>query len=114
MAFRSLLASLCLVLIFQACGPEQSPTLSAADILGNPDYPAFSFGGYRKGSREEAPSVAELKEDMKILAAMGVKLLRTYNTQQFAHAANLLKAIRELKDEDAGFEMYVMLGTWIE
>ena len=114
MAFRSLLASLCLVLIFQACGPEQSSTLSAADILGNPDYPAFSYGGYRKGSREEAPSVAELKEDMKILAAMGIKLLRTYNTQQFAHAANLLKAIRELKDEDANFEMYVMLGTWIE
>ncbi|CAN0383495.1 unnamed protein product, partial [Discosporangium mesarthrocarpum] len=29
-------------------------------------------------------------------------------------AKNLLKAIDELKKEDASFEMYVMLGTWIE
>ena len=83
-------------------------------ILGNPQYQAFSYGGYRQGSREQVPTVAELKEDMKILQAMGVKLLRTYNTQQFAHAENLLKAIRELKNEDASFEMYVMLGTWVE
>jgi len=51
---------------------------------------------------------------MKILAAMGVKIIRTYNTQQYAHAANLLKAIRQLKNEDPNFEMYVMLGTWID
>ncbi len=51
---------------------------------------------------------------MKILSAMGIKLLLTYNTKQYGHAANLLKAIRELKDEHSDFEMYVMLGTWIE
>ncbi len=45
---------------------------------------------------------------------MGIKLLRTYNTQQFGHSDNLLQAIKELKDEDPSFEMYVMLGTWIE
>jgi len=45
---------------------------------------------------------------------MGIKLIRTYNTQQFGHTANLLQAIRQLKDEDSNFEMYVMLGTWIE
>lgn len=50
---------------------------------------------------------------MKILSAMGVKILRTYNVQ-LAQASNLLKAISELKQEDATFEMYVMLGAWID
>lgn len=88
--------------------------LKAQDILGNPDYQAFSYGGYRENTRDSQPSVADLKEDMKILAAMDIKVLRTYNTQQFAHAENLLKAIRSLKKEDPEFEMYVMLGAWIE
>lgn len=87
---------------------------TAAEILGNPDYLAISYGGYRQNTREVVPSVGELKDDMKILAAMGIKLLRTYNTQQFGHAANLLEAIKQLKDADPTFEMYVMLGTWIE
>jgi head-tail adaptor len=39
--------------------------------------------------------------------------LRTYNTQ-FDQASNLLKAIRELSEEDPKFEMYVMLGIWID
>jgi exo-beta-1,3-glucanase (GH17 family) len=88
-------------------------TLTAKDILGNPDYLAISYGGYRHNSRELQPTVAQLKEDMKILFAMGVRVLRTYNTR-LAEAANLLKAIRELKQEDPGFEMYVMLGAWID
>lgn len=88
--------------------------LHPRDILGNPDYPAFSYGGYRKGSRGDVPTVDQLKEDMRILSAMGVKLLRTYNTQQFSHAANLLEAIDQLRQEQPGFEMYVMLGAWID
>ena len=39
-------------------------------------------------------------DDMKILSAMGVGIIRTYNTSQFAQAENILKAIRELKDSD--------------
>ena len=50
---------------------------------------------------------------MKILSAIGIKILRTYNTK-FAQAANLLKAIDQLKKEDPNFEMYVMLGAWID
>ena len=50
---------------------------------------------------------------MKILAAMGIKVLRTYNTH-YKQAANLLQAISELKAEDTNFEMYVMLGVWID
>ncbi|MGB0838539.1 MAG: hypothetical protein ACPGXL_00290 [Chitinophagales bacterium] len=88
--------------------------VTAADLLGNPNYLALSYGGYRQLSRADVPTIEELKEDLKILEAMGVKMLRTYNTQQFAHASNLLKAIEALKVENSKFEMYVMLGAWID
>ena len=86
---------------------------TAAEILGNPDYLAVSYGGYRKNTRDTQPTVEQLKEDMKLLSAMGIKILRDYNVQ-LQHASNLLKAIRALKDEDPSFEMYVMLGAWID
>lgn len=92
---------------------KEEQAVSAKDILGNPDYLAISYGGYREKNREVQPTIAELKEDMKILSAMGVKILRTYNVH-FNQAANLLKAITELRKEDASFEMYVMLGIWID
>jgi exo-beta-1,3-glucanase (GH17 family) len=61
------------------------------------------------------PTIKELKEDLKILSAMGVKILRTYNVQlKLPHASNLLEAIHQLKKEDSAFEMYVMLGAWID
>ena len=50
---------------------------------------------------------------MKILHAMGIRFLRTYNVQ-LPHAGNVVKAIHELKQEDSNFEMYVMLGAWID
>ena len=93
---------------------KDSSEITAADILGNPDYPAMSYGGYREISRATVPTVEQIKDDMKLLEAMGVKIIRTYNSQQFAQAENILKAIRELKNEDSDFEMYVMLGTWID
>lgn len=86
--------------------------LSAKDILGNPKYLAMSYGGYRKNTRDIQPTIVELKEDMKILSAMGVGIVRTYNLQ-LPQAFNLVKAIKELKEEDPSFEMYVMLGVWI-
>lgn len=87
--------------------------VTAKDILGNPDYLAISYGGYRAKSRDVQPTVEQLKEDMKLLGAMGIKVLRTYNVQ-LPQASNLLKAISELKKEDPSFEMYVMLGAWID
>jgi len=92
---------------------EIQKTVTAKDILGNPEYIAISYGGYRKISRDYQPTIEELKEDMKILQAMGIKVLRTYNVQ-LPHAHNILKAIRELTKEDPSFEMYVMLGAWID
>lgn len=87
--------------------------VTAKEILGNPAYQAISYEGYRAKSRDIQPSIAQLKEDMRILSAMGIKILRTYNVQ-YAHASNLLKAISEMKSENPDFEMYVMLGAWID
>lgn len=86
---------------------------TAAQILGNPEYLAISYGGYRMTSREIQPSLVALKEDLKIMYAMGIRIIRTYNLQ-FPHASNILKAIKELREEDNSFEMYVMLGAWID
>lgn len=90
-----------------------SKNVTAKDILGNPKYMAISYGGYREKTRDIQPTIEELKDDMKILSAMGIKVLRTYNVQ-LPHATNVLKAIRELKKENPDFEMYVMLGSWID
>lgn len=114
---------LCLLTFSLACNTESQSTeqqtskpkkdMTAKEILGNPDYPAISFGGYRDTTREIQPTVAQLKEDMQILHAMGIRLLRTYHTKR-PHARNVLQAIRELKDADPNFEMYVMVGVWID
>lgn len=101
-----------IALFMMILGCNKKPN-TAANILGNPDYLAISYGGYRQKSRDIQPTINQLKEDMKILAAMGIKILRTYNVQ-LQQAPNLLKAITELKEEDPSFEMYVMLGAWID
>jgi exo-beta-1,3-glucanase (GH17 family) len=100
--------------LMMAC--TQSPPIAgktAAEILGNPDYQAISYGGYREVTRDIQPTIPQLREDMKILSAMNIRLLRTYNVH-LDEAANLLKAISQLKQEDPEFEMYVMLGAWID
>ena len=92
---------------------SKKEVMTAADILGNPDYLAISYGGYRNVDHDIEPTVDELKEDMKLLHAMGIRILRTYKVH-LPHASNVLKAISELKKEDENFEMYVMLGAWID
>ncbi len=89
--------------------------MTAAKILGNPEYLAISYGGYRAKSREVQPTISELKEDLKLMHAMGIRIIRTYNVQpKLPHASNILEAISQLKKEDENFEMYVMLGAWID
>jgi len=96
-------------------GPQKkSKELWAEDILGDPEYRAMSYGAYRTLSRDTVPGIEEIMEDMKILSAIGIKVVRTYNTQQYAMASNLLEAIKRLKTEDPAFKMYVMLGAWID
>ena len=90
-----------------------SKEITAQMILGNTNYQAICYGGYRTNSREIQPTIAEIKEDLKLLFALKIKVLRTYNVH-YEEVSNLLKAITELKKEDANFEMYVMLGAWID
>ena len=87
-----------LVLIFSlGCSSKKNKKtikeeMTAAKILGNPDYVAISYGGYRQRSRDIQPTIIEIKDDMKILFAMGIRVVRTYNVQ-LQQAPNLLKAI---------------------
>lgn len=96
-------------------GNNQDKTnVTAEDILQDPvNYPAISYSGYRELTRDSVPSIPELKEDMEILSAMGIKIVRTYNVYLDA-VPRLLQAIREMKEEDPDFEMYVMMGAWID
>ena len=123
---RAFLCLLSLMLLFAmtSCDSDSPPDApepmsfdiggkTAADILGDPHYRAISYGGYREDTREIQPTIPQLKEDMRILSAMGIRVLRTYNVH-YDEAENLLKAIRELREEDEDFEMYVMLGAWID
>ncbi|MFM8742294.1 MAG: glycosyl hydrolase family 17, partial [Cytophagales bacterium] len=108
-----IVASACGQNIRQGQKTKTKKDVTAKDILGNPKYPAICYEGYRAKSRDIQPTVAELKEDLTILSAMGIRIVRTYNVQ-LPHASNLLKAIYELKQADTRFEMYVMLGAWID
>ncbi|MGC6285490.1 MAG: glycosyl hydrolase family 17 [Polaribacter sp.] len=94
---------------------KENQEMTAEKILGNPNYTAISYGGYREKTREVQPTIAQLKEDMKLLHAMGIRMIRTYNVQpKLPHASNVLEAIHQLKKEDPSFEMHVMLGAWID
>jgi exo-beta-1,3-glucanase (GH17 family) len=92
---------------------KAKPSLTAREILGNPDYRAISYGGYRMKKRDSQPTIPQLKEDLKIMHKMGIRVLRTYNVR-LPHASNVLKAIDEIKSDNPNFEMYVMLGAWID
>ena len=107
---------LTLLLALWSCSPGNtvsSSRITAENLLGNNNYQAICYGGYRTASRDIEPSVSEIKEDMRILAAMNIKIVRTYNVHH-AEIRHLLQAISELKKEQPGFDMYVMLGAWID
>lgn len=109
-AIKLLLLGGCLIL--SSCMEKKA--VNAEFILGNPDYPAIAYGGYRYNDRSNAPSLDDIKEDLKLLDAMGIRVLRTYHARLYDHAPNLLQAIKETKAENPDFEMYVMLGVWMQ
>lgn len=121
--FLTILVLSCILSGYNSCKEQKSDQddnksetkkeVTAKEILGNPEYLAISYGGYRQDSRDIQPTLEELKEDLRILSVMGVKIVRTYNVQ-LPQAQNLLRAIHELKEKDPEFEMYVMLGAWID
>lgn len=107
-----------LLLLFISCKPTNtrnlvSKKMTAEKLLGNTKYQAICYGGYRTQTREKQPTIAEIKEDLQLLSALNIKVLRTYNVH-YEEVSNLLKAITELKKADENFEMYVMLGAWID
>jgi exo-beta-1,3-glucanase (GH17 family) len=107
-----------ILLLLLSCNQKNTTHLvahemTAEKLLGNVNYQAICYGGYRTQTREKQPTIAEIKEDLKLLFAMNIKVLRTYNVH-YEEASNLLKAISELKKEKSDFEMYVMLGAWID
>ncbi|PQJ17220.1 MULTISPECIES: glycosyl hydrolase family 17 protein [Nonlabens] len=109
-----------LLLLLNSCKKEVvEPSLktyknmTAQELLSQSNYQAMCYGGYREMTRDKQPTIDQIKEDLRILNAMDVRLIRTYNVQ-LPHATNVLKAIRQLKAENPDFEMYVMLGAWID
>ena len=114
-SFRYLLVWI-VVMIMTACQQKtqsfENQTTHAAEILANPAYKGISYGGYRSNTREIQPTIDEIVLDLKILNALDYKLIRTYNVH-FEFAQNVLKAIRHLKKQNPEFEMYLMLGAWI-
>ena len=107
-----------ILLFFISCKPtiisnQVSREITAEKLLGNPKYQGICYGGYRTNSRDREPNVSEVMEDLKILAAIDIKIIRTYNLHR-EEIINVLKAITELKKENPKFEMYVMLGVWID
>ncbi|MGL2993429.1 glycosyl hydrolase family 17 protein [Flavobacterium sp. TSSA_36] len=107
---------LVMITVFSGCKDFTAAVnkeVTAATILGNPDYQAICYGGYRSNTRENVPTVAQIVDDMRILSAMNIKVIRTYNVH-YTETSNMLKAIRLLKNENPSFEMYVMLGAWID
>ena len=93
---------------------EQPQTPSAAELFGGGQLQAIAYGGYRSATRAVVPTVEDIKEDLRILAGLGFKMIRTYNTQQFGETRRIFLAIEALQAEDPTFEMYVMLGVWID
>lgn len=124
-AFLTLKLSMIVLLIFALYSfkkesPKPNPksnVVTAKDILGNKNYQAISYGGYRKNTRDIQPTLSEVKEDLLLLAVLDIKIIRTYNVH-LEEVSTILKAIKELQAESLSvgkkFEMYVMLGAWID
>ena len=107
-----------ILLFFISCKPMitsnlVSKEITAEKLLGNTEYQGICYGGYRTQTREKQPTINEIKEDLRILSALNIKVIRTYNVH-YEEVANILKAITELEKENPKFEMYVMLGAWID
>jgi exo-beta-1,3-glucanase (GH17 family) len=106
-------------IILSSCGFQYSKTetlnhfKTASQFLGDSNYQAICYGGYRQHTRDSQPTLNQIKEDIQLLSAMGFKIIRTYNTH-YLEAKNILQAITDLQAENSNFEMYVMLGAWID
>ena len=109
--YKHVFLIVCSIFLLLSC-EKTSSTVKASDLLGNDAYPAICYSGYRTDSRAVEPSIEEIKSDLTLLHELGYRIIRTYNVH-FEHTANILDAITELKQNDSDFDMFVMLGVWI-
>lgn len=111
-----MLLGCCRVMVVGALSSSMTKPMDVEtwDLLGRSDLRAVAYSGHRGVERtvEATPSIEQTKEDLQLLAAMGIRWIRTYNTTLFPHTERVLQAIDELQKE-SGFEMYVMMGAWI-
>ena len=91
--------------------PQNERSKPALEILGDPNYLAISYGGNRHKSRTIKPSQKDFQEHLKILEAIGVKIMGTYNIH-LPQSEYFLEAIRTLKNKDPKFKMGMMLNAW--
>ncbi len=118
--FGAIYLTLIMVGLMSSCASDsiknEDKMIKAEDILGNSSYKAICYSGYRNKTRNlnDEPTIPEIKVDLKLLHALGFRIIRTYQSKMFPHSRNTLQAIKELKQADSNFEMYMMLGAWIE
>lgn len=101
------------ILMFSCKSQLEMKDKTAKEILGNTAYQAISYGGFREKTRETIPTAEQVREDMLILSALNIKLIRTYNVH-LDEIRVILEVIKDLKENNPDFEMYVMLGAWID
>ena len=78
---------------------KQKTQLTAKDILGNSEYLAISYGGYRKTTRDIQPTIAEVKEDTRNMVAKPLQAfpaLETEETEMFNCLARSLRFILDM------------------
>ena len=77
------------LMMCQACTSQKTmisnKQKTAKDILGNPDYLAISYGGYRHENRDKQPTIDQLKEDQKTAL-----LLRCMQDFSFSEIGDIL------------------------
>jgi exo-beta-1,3-glucanase (GH17 family) len=115
---RYSLALALLTLALVSCSPDQLETTSPVDLVQSPDAliagetMAVAYSGFREGQHPDRdfgavnPSHAEILEDLQILVAHDLNLIRMYDTGNNTRAT--LELIRE-----HNLPLKVMLGIWL-
>jgi hypothetical protein len=57
----------CLIILASCVSPNLERNKTAAQILGDSNYLAICYGGYRSNTRDLQPSVNQIKDDLKKL-----------------------------------------------
>lgn len=115
---RSTLALALLTFALASCSPEAREVTASIDLVQSPDAliagetMAVAYSGFRAGQHPDRgfgavnPSHAEVLEDLEILVAHELDLLRMYDTGENTHTT--LESIRK-----HDLPIKVLLGIWL-